>query len=244
MRSHSGWVGCALACLAVGACGGGAGSSGGASGPPAPGPTTVPDKDCPQDFAIDDTEDNNNQLLIQKGRNGYWYTFVDKAGSTITPPSQSTFIMSAGGANGSQHAAHMMGKMAGSGAPLFAGMGFSFTDPKATYDATAFTGVSFFAKVGPGSTTGIRLKVPDVSTDPAGKTCTECFNDFGADLTLTDQWKRYTVPFATMKQMEGWGAPHPSTVDKSKIYGLQWQVTATGVSYDLWIDNIQFTGCP
>jgi endoglucanase len=243
MRFELGWVAGAVF-LAAGACGGGSASTGGAAGPPSPGPMTVPDKDCPQDFVVDDTEDNNNQVLIQKGRNGYWYTFVDKAGSTITPPSQGTFLMSPGGANGSQHAAHMMGKMAGSGAPLFAGMGFSFTDPKAPYDATAFTGVSFFAKVGPGSTVGVRLKVPDANTDPAGKVCTECFNDFGVDLTLTDQWKRYTVPFATMKQMEGWGAPHPASVDKSKLFGLQWQVTQTGVSYDVWVDNVQFTGCP
>src|SRR5258708_4092332 len=54
----------------------------GAAAPP-PGPTTVSDKDCPSDFTIDDAEDNNNQLLSQKGRNGYWYTFVDKVGSTI-----------------------------------------------------------------------------------------------------------------------------------------------------------------
>jgi len=244
MRSRSAWVALGIASLAVGACGGGSTSTGGASGPPAPGPAAVPDKDCPHEFQVDDLEDNNNQVLIQKGRNGYWYTFVDKAGTTITPPSQGTFLVSAGGAGGSQHAAHMMGKMAGSGAPLFAGMGFSFTDPKAAYDATAFTGVSFFAKVGAGSTANVRLKVPDVNTDPAGKVCTECFNDFGADLTLSGEWKRYTIPFATMKQMEGWGAPHPANIDKSKLYGLQWQVTETGVSYDIWVDNIQLTGCP
>jgi endoglucanase len=235
--------GIALLLLATAGCPGGPGAAT-AGGPPAPGPTTVPDKDCPPEFSIDDTEDNNNQVQLQKGRSGYWYTFVDKAGSTITPPSQTTFIMSPGGAAGSQHAAHMLGKMAGSGQPLFAGMGFSFTDPKAPYDATAFTGVSFYAKLGSGSTAAVRLKVPDVSTDPAGKVCTECFNDFGADLTLTEEWKRYTVPFATMKQMEGWGAPHPVTIDKSKLFGMQWQVTQQGASYDVWIDNVQFTGCP
>ena len=47
-----------------------------------------------------------------------------------------------------------------------------------------------------------------------------------------------------MKQMDGWGAPHPANVDKSKLYGIQWQVTETGVSYDIWVDNVQFTGCP
>jgi hypothetical protein len=47
-----------------------------------------------------------------------------------------------------------------------------------------------------------------------------------------------------MKQMDGWGAPHPVSIDKSKLYGLQWQVTETGATYDVWVDNVQFTGCP
>lgn len=244
MNAHLRWVACALAALNVCACGGGSAATGGASGPPATGPTMVSDKACPHDYAIDDAEDNNNQIIAQKGRNGYWYTFGDKAGTTISPPAQSTFIMSAGGANGSQHAVHMMGKIASSGAPLYAGMGFSFTDPKSQFDASAFTGVAFDAKVGPGSVASVRLKVPDVNTDPAGKGCTECFNDFGADLTLSSEWKKIAVSFATMKQMDGWGAPHPANVDRSKLYGLQWQVTEPGASYDVWIDNVQFTGCP
>ncbi len=211
---------------------------------PPPGPTTVSDKDCPAEFTVDDAEDNNNQILLQKGRKGYWYTFVDKAGTTLSPPAGTKFIMSAGGPKDSQHAAHMIGKVSGAGDPLFAGMGFSFTDPKGPYNATEYTGVSFYAKVGPGSTKNVRLKVPDADTDPVGKKCTECFNDFGADLTLTDQWQKYTVPFATMKQMEGWGSPNPSTIDKSTLYGLQWQVTAQGAAFDVWVDNVQLTGCP
>jgi len=205
---------------------------------------TVPEKDCPADFAIDDAEDNNNQILIQKDRKGYWYTFVDKAGSTLSPPAGTKFIMSAGGPKESHHAARMLGKVSGNGDPLFAGMGFSFANPKGPYDASAYTGVSFWAKVGAGSIKTVRLKVPDIDTDPDGKRCTECFNDFGADLTLTDKWQKYTIPFATMKQMDGWGSPAPATVDKSKLYGLQWQVSAQGASYDIWVDDVQFTGCP
>jgi endoglucanase len=220
-----------------------AGGGGGGNAPP-PGPTTVSDKECPADFTIDDAEDNNNQVLVQKGRKGYWYTFIDKAGSSITPPAGSKFLMSPGGAKGSLNAARMMGKMSSTGDPLYAGMGFSFTDPKGPYDATAYTGVSFYAKIGPNSTKAVRLKVPDGNTDPAGKVCTECFNDFGEDLTLTEQWQKYTIPFATMKQMEGWGSPHPATIDKSKLFGLQWQVTQSGATYDVWVDNVQFTGCP
>jgi endoglucanase len=123
-------------------------------------------------------------------------------------------------------------------------MGVNFIDPKAPYDASKYAGIAFWAKRGENSTPKVRLKVPDSNTDPDGGVCTECFNDFGADLTLTEQWKKYTVPFAAMKQMEGWGSPAPSSIDKSKLFGLQWQVVAQGVSYDVWVDDVQFTGCP
>jgi endoglucanase len=225
------------------AVGAAAPQTGGAPAPP-PGPMVVSEKDCPADFTVDDAEDNNNQVLLQQGRKGYWYTFVDKAGTAISPPAGTKFLMSPGGSKDSKYAARMIGKVSSAGDPLFAGMGFSFTDPKGPYDASAYTGVSFYAKVGPGAAKAIRLKVPDIDTDPAGKKCTECFNDFGADLTLTEKWQKYTVPFAAMKQMEGWGSPSPSSVDRSKLYGLQWQVTAQGATYDVWVDDVQFTGCP
>jgi endoglucanase len=233
-----------LATLTAPACGGGAATTSTAASAPTMASVTASDKECPPDFAIDDAEDNNNQVLLRGGRSGYWYTFVDKAGSTITPPSQITFLMSPGGAHGSLYAARMMGKVSPAGQPLFAGLGFSFTDPKAAYDASAFSGVSFYAKVGPGSTANVRLKLPDANTDPAGKACSECFNDFGTDLTLTGDWQKYVAPFAAMKQMEGWGAPHPAAVDSAKLFGLQWQVTQAGASYDVWVDDVRFTGCP
>ncbi len=248
MRPTRAWLVPPLTTLVIAACGGaGTGASGAASpGAPPPGPLTVPDKDCGPGYVIDDLEDNNNQLLLERGRNGYWYTFVDKLGSSITPPIQSAFIVSPGGAGGSARAAaaRMMGKIAPGGQPLFAGMGFSFVDPKAPYDGAAYTGVSFYAKVGAGSTAAVRLKVPDVDTDPEGKTCSECYNDFGVDLTLTGEWKKYVVPFATMKQMDGWGAPRPPSINKAKLYGMQWQVSVPGVSYDVWVDDVRFTGCP
>lgn len=201
-------------------------------------------KECPPEYTIDDCEDANNQVKVQKGRNGYWYTFVDKVGSTISPPANHTFIMSKGGANGSAIAARFIGKISSSGDPLFAGMGFNLTDPKGQFDASAFTGISFYAKVRSGSVKTVRLKVPDVNTDPDGKVCTECFNDFGADLSLTDQWKLYKILFSDMTQMEGWGAPHPKSIDKSKLYAVQFQVNTPGADYDVWVDDLAFLGCP
>jgi len=247
MRLRAEWtaaLGLTLATLTASACGGAAATTSSAASTPTMASVAVSDKECPPDFAIDDAEDNNNQVLLHGGRSGYWYTFVDKAGTAISPPAGTKFLMSPGGSKDSKYAARMIGKVSSAGDPLFAGMGFSFTDPKGPYDASAYTGVSFYGKVGAGSTKAVRLKVPDIDTDPAGKRCTECFNDFGADLTLTDKWQKYTIPFATMKQMEGWGSPSPAAVDKSKLYGLQWQVVAQGAAYDVWIDDVQFTGCP
>ena len=45
-------------------------------------------------------------------------------------------------------------------------------------------------------------------------------------------------------QLAGWGAPHPASLDATKIYGVQWQVNSPGASYDVWVDDVQFTGCP
>ncbi|MGA3124187.1 MAG: hypothetical protein ABSF69_25795 [Polyangiaceae bacterium] len=234
-----------LACLGSAACSHNEpGAATAAAGGPSPGPSSVSEKECTGDYVIDDIADANNQILVQAGRKGYWYTFVDKVGTTITPPAGHKFIQSPGGANGLAFAAHMMGKVSSSGDPQYAGMGFSFTNPKGPYDATQYTGVAFYAKVGPGSQKAVRLKVPDVNTDPDGKVCTECFNDFGADLDLTEQWKKYVIPFAQMSQMEGWGAPQKDHIDKSKLFGMQWQVNKPGASYDIWVSNVQFTGCP
>lgn len=200
-------------------------------------------KKCPAEYVIDDAEDNNHQVAKQLGRGGYWYTFADKEGTAITPAAGTKFSMAPGGAAGSKFAAHMSGSV-GSGEIVFAGMGFSLMQPKAAYDASAYTGVSFWARIEGGSEANVRLKVPDVNTDPAGKVCKACFNDFGTDLTLTDKWVKYTVPFAAMTQLEGWGDPIVASIDKSKIYGLQWQVVNPGAHFDLWIDDVQFSGCP
>jgi len=201
---------------------------------------------CPKEVGtISDGEANSNQINVIKGRGGYWYTFLDKEGSTVTPQAGAlggTFEMAPGGANGTKYAARMQGKVA-SAEIVYAGMGLNFLDPKGQYDASAFKGISFWAKKGPGSTAKVRLKVPDKTTEPDGKICTECFNDFGADLTLTDEWQQFTLPFSAMRQLKGWGSPRGSAIDPTTIYGIQFQVNDKGADYDIWVDEIEFTGC-
>lgn len=228
---------------ATGAAPGSAASiGGGRSAAAGPGATSA-FKDCGPEGMMDDGEDGNNQNLPAGNRGGYWYTFADKVGTTITPMAGElggTFAMAEGGANGSHYGANMKGKVAAGGSIVFAGMGMNFVDPKGQYDASKYAGIAFYAKRSADSTGKVRLKVPDVSTDPDGAVCSECFNDFGADINLTTEWKKYVFPFKSMRQMPDWGAPRKPHIDPSKLYGIQFQVNVHGANYDIWVDDLQF----
>lgn len=198
------------------------------------------------DAVIDDGEDGNNQSFVVAGRGGYWYTFVDDVGTTVWPTAGShggTFEMTPGGADGTSMAARFKGSLGTGGGNIFSGMGVNFLDPKGGYDSSNYGGISFWAKKGAGSTGKVRVKLPDNNTDPDGGVCSECFNDFGIDLNLTEEWHQYTIPFGILKQQKNWGKPRKSSIDTTSIYGLQFQVTEAGQPYDIWVDQIRFTGC-
>jgi endoglucanase len=190
---------------------------------------------------IEDGEDGDNQTLVRGGRGGYLYTFKDARGTTITPDRE--FTTSAGGANGSRQALRIRGTLADAG-DVYAGVGLSLTEPKGPYDASRYEGLAFHARRGPDALASVRLKVPDVNTDPDGGACSECHNDFGIDFQVTEEWTRYVVRFADLQQQSGWGEPRPAAIDAARLYSVQWQVATRGARYDLWIDDVTFTGCP
>ncbi len=205
-------------------------------GAPCPGPEAL----------IDDGEDNDNQNAVVEGRGGYWYTFVDDAGSTVWPKAGAhggTFQMSEGGANGTKYAMRFKGQVAATGSVVFTGMGMNFVDPKGQYDTSKYKGISFYAKKGPDSTGSVRIKLPDKYTDPDGGVCTECYNDMGMDLTLTNEWQKFVIPFKALSQLPGWGSPRRMKIDQETMYGIQFQVNEKGMPYDIWIDELRFTGC-
>jgi outer membrane protein assembly factor BamB len=190
---------------------------------------------------IDDFEDGNNQIAALEGRNGADYTYADITGSTITPTAGSTFVPVTPGNGTSTRAAHFNGMLSGA-TTVWAGMGMDLLAPKGLYNASKYTGISFFAKKGSTTANGaVRVKIPDRNTDPTGAICTSCSNDFGVDLTLTTAWTKYTIPFSTMAQQAGWGAPRPAKIDPTGVVAVQFQVGATGQLYDIWVDDVTFT---
>jgi len=204
---------------------------------------TAEGKACPPEARLEDGEDGNNQVLVQDGRSGYIYTYADPSGTSITPAGGGVFTMSPGGANGSQYALHMSGQLGG-GSLVFAAMGMNFADPKGPYDASKYQGISFYAKKGPGTTSKLIIKVADKNTDPDGGVCAACSNDFGMALSLSEEWQRYIVPFKALRQESGWGNPRPRSVDTSAVFAVQFQVKEKGKAFDVWVDDLAFTGCP
>ncbi len=193
----------------------------------------------PKNPIIDDLEDTDGQIVVADGRGGYWYTYAD-ASSTVDPAG--SFASAEGGNAGSKHAAHMKGKLGTAQYP-YVGLGFSFYEPKGPYDLSRCKGIAFSAKKGSATSTGmLRLKVGDVGTVPEAGICKNCYNDFGRDVLLTEEWARIETPFSEMRQEPYWGEPRPG-LDTARIYQLQWQVKEPGAEFDIWIDDVELLGC-
>jgi hypothetical protein len=190
---------------------------------------------------IEDLEDGNEQIALRCGRSGLWFTYNDgTTGGVQTPdPSVPCLPSTATGRAGSTWAAHTQG----SGfASWGGGIGFHFVSSSKPYDLRPYTGIGFWARVGAGSKTSMRIDFPDGETDPGGGLCVigsttqPCFDHFGTVLTFDTTWKYYVVRFSTLKQ-GGWGWARPS-FDPSKVFGLQLQAGAGG-SFDLWLDDFE-----
>jgi hypothetical protein len=214
-----------------------------ASPEPCPTPSTL----------IDDMENGLGSIAPICGRTGYWYTYNDMtAGALQTPAAGKPFTDSAivpprttddGGTSS------MAARTTGSGFTAYgAGMGFDLDDPgagaaKHTYDASSYSGVTFWAMGSAGGS--VRFNVPDKATDPSGGICMgstgtdQCNDHHGHALMLTTTWAQFTFTWAQLTQ-QGFGYAE-ATLDTSNLVGMQFQVAAPTGSFDVWIDDIAFT---
>jgi hypothetical protein len=185
-------------------------------------------------------------------RLGYWYTYNDGTpGATQSPTG--VFMPSSPGED-DNYAAHtwgsgFQGMVAGKGW-TGAGMGLDFNNG-CTYDASAYRGISFWAK---SSTSGpVRFSLRQASTtfagDSAGGTCcsvgdrtngTGCGAHFGANITLSANWTQYAYTWAELSQ-PGWGLLARQA--PTELIGVTWQVSdaAATASFDIWVDALSFT---
>lgn len=197
------------------------------------------------EVAIDDLEDGDNVITTAGSRIGYWYTFND--GTAVQDPDPKVlFKPKAGGSTASPKFA------ATTSGPIFtkygAGMGFDFNNTSSKscpYDASAYSGITFWAKGNTGNMAGMMLKamikIPattPVSADSGACPSTSmCEDHFNIKAALTTTWTKFSMPFATIKQ-DNFGAP--ATFDKAHILAVQFQVPQN-VKFDFSVDDIAFT---
>jgi hypothetical protein len=146
----------------------------------------------------------------------------------------------AGEVAGSQLAAHLHG----SGFTDY-GAGLSFSGWLTCVDISAFRGISFWAKGGPGTGTtlanGPRLNLLVPATLPAqfGGSCLVSCNDYhNVQLTLTEQWKQYSFTFSQFSQM-GFGPQVPFNAKDVLGFNFVFLGAAGGVGFDFWLDDVE-----
>lgn len=188
---------------------------------------------------VDNLESDDGHIIPTHGRSGSWFTYNDGTdGGVQTPPAPFLPSPTSPPLGSSQWSA----ETTGSGFASFAGMGFTLNDPptgpdagvRSTYDASAYLGIVFDARVGTGSGTRLRVGFPDANTDASG-------NSFGQFLTLTTSWTHEIIYFADTAQENSFGTLYPA-LDAAAIYGIIFQMDATipPLTFDLWVDNVAF----
>jgi hypothetical protein len=195
---------------------------------------------------IDDMEDGDHLVAAVGIRNGGWWVASDGT-STTTPPADQApnpeRIL--GGRCESKAGMRVTGSdFTGWGAVMSAT--FYYTDAIQPFDASAFRGIRFWARVGEDNNSTVRAQVQDSSTHLNGGVCNpqsgtpdECYNGFGASLTsISTEWQKFEIDFSTLTQRSGWGY-QADAINPAALYGIEWNLDPNR-TFDLWIDDVWF----
>gem|GEM_PF-4501752 len=192
---------------------------------------------------IDDMEDNNNGVLLNQCRNGYWYNYNDGTGGGVqkTGGVSGPFTMGSPGVgyNGTGTSLYCVEVSTNSGFTNYgAGFGFGFNSsagvvPTGDYNAYGYHGIQFYAKNTVGSPT-----VTFAVTDDLVIASSYAIGPHGVPLIFTSNWTLYQVSMAQLiASANSYGGP--TVFDPSKIQQCQWSVPG-GAASDIWIDNVSF----
>lgn len=226
---------------AGGAAGSAAGGGGGEAGQLGGGDVTV----------IDDMEDNDAQVTLSGGRDGFWYVGNDGTLGGTQEPAASAFEMAglaSGDRDGSGYAAHMkVSGYSGWGSVI----GFNLIELLGSvkaYDAANYCGVRFWAKAA--ATTALRVRLPDGDTHPAGGVCvdggaagTACYDHFGKNATFGTSWSKFDVRFTELDQAGTGYHPADKKLKPGQLYAIEWALPGANKAYELWIDDVSFLAC-
>jgi hypothetical protein len=219
----------------------GVGSSTGAAGSTLPIVTgAVPCMVAATDVAIDDFESGLNGAM-HACVHGYWYTYNDKSAGTQTPAANMFKPELVTDRAGSTFAAHStaMGFSGDAMGNAFAAFGLDFDadgTSKSVVDASAFKGVTFWAK----GTGTVRVELHTKTSDPAFGCATKCYDVPYKKLTLGAAWQQVTILWTDFGQ-DKFGTPEIVTGQGLGAIQLASKATMMPiVPYDMWLDDLQF----
>jgi hypothetical protein len=191
---------------------------------------------------VDDMEDANFYLSPAPPRFGYWYVAGDGTMGATAPEIAKLVSKLEPARDGSTQAVHF----AASGFTKWgSSVGFSFTDvankPK-PYDAGQAKGLVFWVRGSVKNDAKLRVIFLSTPTVPAGKLCGgdgqgECLDHFGTQVSVTAEWTRVPIAFASLRQA-GWGALIETGFDTKQMLGIEWTTDLNDL--DVWIDDVSF----
>jgi len=221
---------------------------------------SAPEAQCPaasekpQGVAlIDDLEDGDAFIPTSANRNGAWWTAGDAtSGATLVPAPEGVAPpeLIVGGRCDSKLAMRVTGQgFLDWGALLGVNLRYGDygdgTEGAFPYDASSYTGIEFWARIGDTSTDRVRFAVSDVNNEPRGGVCKDnnqtgeqCYDTFGSYLNgLSPEWRHYRIAFKSLTQRQ-FGVP-VSAAATNAIYSVQFNFDPTAV-FDFWVDDLAF----
>jgi hypothetical protein len=191
---------------------------------------------------IDDFEDMNSQISLLGG--GYWYKIDDM--TSDGGAAQYTMVLLSPARGASTAGLHLT---ASGNTGYGAGVGADFvssTSTKKAFDASGYTGITFWAKIASSTRAGVRFNVPDGGSDQAGGLCSgsasnQCNDHPGMAFSFTTSWVQYTALFSSLKT-QGFGYPGSvRDITPNKVYGLNFTYAyPPAVNVDVLFDDISF----
>jgi hypothetical protein len=150
------------------------------------------------------------------------------------------------------------------------------------FDISRYEGIVFWGRTTAGDDAGtlaVKVLFPDTDTDPRGGVCngaaagasgpndtSQCYNDYGEQLTFTGNWQEFTVPFADLKidKTFGFQGPGPFVIGvdggvaaeagakagEQSVYGINWQGQDNNVpdsgtlTVNFWVADVYFISRP
>jgi hypothetical protein len=197
---------------------------------------------------VDDQSSSVGEISLPNG--GYWYTFPLNSGGTIAPPQRGVFAFTSVDAGGFSRAACVSASaITGYGA----GAGFAFqlsmtNGPPPPYDASAYSGVSFYA-MSPDAPEML-VTFSDVDTYPfwPGATCAggadagplpdggyatpPCGHDPEAAVILTPDWQQVNLTFANVSAFKSPAFYSPSSVNTRGLFFMDFVVNNPNFGVD------------